>query len=75
MTFVNSDYDMKCTPALVKIAADAKQPVPDWLQKSPARGAQARASHGREETAHGTGLHSAGLFISAHFVFRMIPSS
>ena len=33
ITFWNPDYDKECSPALVKIAEDAKQPVPDWLLK------------------------------------------
>jgi superfamily II DNA/RNA helicase len=31
ITFWNPDYDKECAPALVKIAEDAGQPVPDWL--------------------------------------------
>ncbi|CAD7968457.1 unnamed protein product [Amoebophrya sp. A120] len=33
ITFVNSDYDMQCSPALVKIAKEAGQEVPEWLEK------------------------------------------
>lgn len=33
ITFWNGDYDKPCTPALVKIAKDANQPVPAWLEK------------------------------------------
>ena len=33
ITFWNPDYDKECAPALVKIARDADQPVPDWLAK------------------------------------------
>ena len=33
ITFWNSDYDKPCTAALVKIARDAGQEVPDWLQR------------------------------------------
>merc|ERR1719421_1125009 len=33
ITFWNPDYDTECAPALVKIAKDANQPVPEWLQK------------------------------------------
>jgi len=33
ITFWNPDYDKACTPALVKIARDAAQEVPDWLAK------------------------------------------
>eukprot|EP00392_Amoebophrya_sp_AT5.2_P008829 g8857.t1 len=33
ITFVNSDYDVGCAPALVKIALEAGQTVPDWLAK------------------------------------------
>ena len=27
------DYDVACAPALAKIARDANQEVPDWLEK------------------------------------------
>jgi len=33
ITFWNPDYDTECAPALAKIARDAGQEVPDWLQK------------------------------------------
>jgi superfamily II DNA/RNA helicase len=33
ITFWNPDYDKECSPALVKIARDAGQPVPEWLGK------------------------------------------
>jgi superfamily II DNA/RNA helicase len=33
ITFWNPDYDKLCAPALVKIAKDAAQVVPEWLQK------------------------------------------
>uniref|UniRef100_A0A7S0L8H5 Helicase C-terminal domain-containing protein n=1 Tax=Coccolithus braarudii TaxID=221442 RepID=A0A7S0L8H5_9EUKA len=33
VTFWNPDYDKQCAPALIKIARDASQPVPDWLAK------------------------------------------
>jgi superfamily II DNA/RNA helicase len=33
ITFWNPDYDKECTPALCRIARDAGQAVPDWLQK------------------------------------------
>ena len=33
ITFWNPDYDKLCAPALVKIARDAKQDVPEWLAK------------------------------------------
>ena len=33
ITFWNPDYDKQCAPALVKIAKDANQPVPPWLEK------------------------------------------
>eukprot|EP01051_Picozoa_sp_SAG22_P010144 SAG22_NODE_893_length_6643_cov_9.325489_5_plen_102_part_00 len=33
ITFWNPDYDKECAPALVKIAEDAGQVVPDWLLK------------------------------------------
>jgi superfamily II DNA/RNA helicase len=33
ITFWNPDYDKECTPALIKIARDAQQEVPEWLAK------------------------------------------
>ncbi|CAD7954573.1 unnamed protein product [Amoebophrya sp. A25] len=33
ITFVNEDYDLGCSPALVKIAREAGQDIPEWLQK------------------------------------------
>ena len=33
ITFWNPDYDKECSPALIKIARRAGQPVPDWLAK------------------------------------------
>ena len=33
ITFWNPDYDKECTPALIKIARDANQEVPEWLDK------------------------------------------
>ena len=33
VTFWNPDYDIDCSAALVKIAKDANQEVPDWLAK------------------------------------------
>ena len=33
LTFFNHAYDVPCSPALVKIARDAGQPVPDWLDR------------------------------------------
>jgi len=33
VTFWNPDYDKACSPALIKIARDAGQEVPDFLQK------------------------------------------
>jgi len=33
ITYVNDDYDIPCSPALAKIAKEAGQAVPDWLEK------------------------------------------
>ena len=33
VTFWNPDYDKECSPALVKIARDAGQEIPDFLLK------------------------------------------
>ncbi|KAJ1453974.1 P-loop containing nucleoside triphosphate hydrolase protein [Pelagophyceae sp. CCMP2097] len=33
VTFWNAKYDIECSPALAKIARDAGQPVPDWLDE------------------------------------------
>jgi superfamily II DNA/RNA helicase len=32
ITFWNSTYDIACSPALAKIAREAGQPVPEWLE-------------------------------------------
>jgi len=37
VTFWNPDYDTECAPALAKIARDANQPVPPWLDKVAAK--------------------------------------
>lgn len=34
ITYWNPDYDTECAPALAKIAKDAGQPVPEWLEKA-----------------------------------------
>lgn len=34
ITFWNPDYDMECAPALAKIAREANQPVPEFLEKA-----------------------------------------
>jgi len=34
ITFWNEAYDMECAPALVKIAKEAGQAVPEWLEKA-----------------------------------------
>lgn len=36
-TFFNDAYDIPCAPALVKIAKEANQEVPDWLEKAAAK--------------------------------------
>jgi ATP-dependent RNA helicase DDX5/DBP2 len=46
VTFINPDYDMKCTPALIKVAEEASQPVPTWLQKF---GEKQRAAAGKKD--------------------------
>lgn len=33
VTFWNPDYDKECAPALIKIARDAGQSIPEWLAK------------------------------------------
>jgi len=33
ITYVNEDFDIPCTPALIKIAKEAGQEVPNWLEK------------------------------------------
>ena len=33
VTFWNPDYDKECAPALCKLARDAGQAVPEWLEK------------------------------------------
>mmetsp|Transcript_63346 Transcript_63346/g.196560 ORF Transcript_63346/g.196560 Transcript_63346/m.196560 type:complete len:551 (-) Transcript_63346:106-1758(-) len=42
ITFWNEDYDMECAPALVKIAKEAGQEVPDWLEKAAAKQKQVK---------------------------------
>lgn len=42
ITFWNEAYDMECAPALVKIAQDAGQVAPDWLQKAASKQAQVK---------------------------------
>lgn len=37
ITFWNEAYDMECAPALAKIAREAGQPVPDFLEKAAAK--------------------------------------
>mmetsp|Transcript_27753 Transcript_27753/g.60683 ORF Transcript_27753/g.60683 Transcript_27753/m.60683 type:complete len:509 (-) Transcript_27753:103-1629(-) len=37
ITFWNPAYDLECSPALVKIAKEAGQEVPDWLEKAAAK--------------------------------------
>jgi len=46
VTFINKDYDMKCTPALIKVAEEAGAPVPTWLQKY---GEKQRAAGGKKD--------------------------
>jgi len=42
ITFFNEAYDMECAPALAKIAREAEQPVPDFLQKAADKQKQAK---------------------------------
>jgi len=42
ITFWNEAYDMECAPALVKIAQEAGQEVPEWLQKAAAKQKQVK---------------------------------
>jgi superfamily II DNA/RNA helicase len=42
ITFWNPDYDAECAPALAKIAVDAGQPVPPWLEKAAAKMGQGK---------------------------------
>lgn len=37
ITFWNEAYDMECAPALAKIAKEAGQTVPEWLDKAAAK--------------------------------------
>ena len=43
ITFWNEAYDMECAPALVKIAIEAGQSVPEWLEKAAAKQKQAKS--------------------------------
>merc|ERR1711934_933929 len=38
ITFFNEDFDMECAPALAKIAREAGQEVPEFLEKAAAKG-------------------------------------
>lgn len=38
ITFFNENYDMECAPALAKIAREAGQPVPDFLERAAEKG-------------------------------------
>jgi superfamily II DNA/RNA helicase len=42
ITFFNRAYDMECAPALAKIAREAGQSVPDFLEKAAEKGANAK---------------------------------
>jgi len=42
ITFWNPDYDAECAPALAKIALDAKQEVPPFLEKAAAKHGQGK---------------------------------
>jgi len=42
ITFWNEAYDMECAPALVKIATEAGQCVPEWLEKAAQKQKQAK---------------------------------
>jgi len=42
ITFWNEAYDMECAPALVKIAKEAGQEVPEWLDKAATKQKQAK---------------------------------
>jgi len=42
ITFFNEAYDLECSPALAKIAREAGQPVPDFLQKAADKQKQAK---------------------------------
>eukprot|EP00441_Pelagodinium_beii_P014265 CAMPEP_0197652788 /NCGR_PEP_ID=MMETSP1338-20131121/34659_1 /TAXON_ID=43686 ORGANISM="Pelagodinium beii, Strain RCC1491" /NCGR_SAMPLE_ID=MMETSP1338 /ASSEMBLY_ACC=CAM_ASM_000754 /LENGTH=482 /DNA_ID=CAMNT_0043227731 /DNA_START=47 /DNA_END=1495 /DNA_ORIENTATION=+ len=42
ITFWNEAYDTECAPALVKIAQEAGQEVPEWLQKAAAKQKQVK---------------------------------
>merc|ERR1712078_983257 len=45
-TFFNDAYDMGCSPALVKIAKEAGQVVPEWLEKAATRQERVQPSNG-----------------------------
>jgi superfamily II DNA/RNA helicase len=46
ITFVNDDFDIPCAPALAKIAKEAGQLVPEWLEKL-----VAKAEKGKKDKA------------------------
>jgi len=47
ITFFNEAYDLECSPALAKIAHEAGQPVPDFLQKAADKQKQAKTKQWR----------------------------
>merc|ERR1711865_136963 len=42
ITFFNEDYDMECAPALAKIAQEAGQEVPEFLERAAAKGGKCK---------------------------------
>jgi len=42
ITFFNEDYDMECAPALLKIAQEAGQTVPEFLERAAAKGGKSK---------------------------------
>ena len=42
ITFFNEDYDMECAPALLKIAQEAGQTAPEFLQRAAAKGGKSK---------------------------------
>merc|ERR1712085_140755 len=42
ITFVNDDFDIQCSPALAKIAKEAGQDVPAWLERMVSKAATSK---------------------------------
>jgi len=60
ITFWNEDYDMECAPALVKIAKEADNEVPKWLEDAAGKQSQVKNKMWRYEGAKTEGAKTEG---------------